>query len=127
MTTMTMTTTHVDPAATTGRWLVTTGSGARHLVESTPGPLWTITVTRVSTDTRTSAEGFRLTGLRRDGEPLRVLSIRHIHAGVSHGGIRVGQDMHLVIEPLDPEAMLTLRRSTPVVSIQELPASGLDG
>jgi len=39
---------------------------------------------------------------------------------MSHG-IVIGEDMYLYLEPLDPAADLTLRRTTPVVAIDELP------
>lgn len=117
----------VDPMHTAGRWLVTTASGARHLVESTPGPLWTVSVSRMSSSTVTDTTKATAARLRRAGSALRVASIRHAHGTRASDGIRVGQDMILVLEPLDPEAMLTVRRTTPVVSIEALPAESADG
>lgn len=36
-------------------------------------------------------------------------------------GIVVGLDMWMYLEPLDPAADLTVRRTTPVVTVDELP------
>jgi hypothetical protein len=41
-------------------------------------------------------------------------------------GIVVGRDTWLYLEPLDPAADLTLRRTTPVVDVEELPPVGSD-
>lgn len=61
-----------------------------------------------------------MSDLRRDGAPLRVGSVRHFHDGAAHSGIRVREEVHLILEPLDPAALLTVRCTTPVVSIEEL-------
>jgi hypothetical protein len=42
-------------------------------------------------------------------------------------GIIVGEDMYLYLEPLDPAADLTVRRTTPVVDVEELPPVSSDG
>lgn len=42
-------------------------------------------------------------------------------------GIVVGLDMYLYLEPLDPDADLTLRRTTPVLELKELPPVVSDG
>lgn len=110
----------VDPMRSPGRWLVTTASGAIHLIEST-GPDGTVTATRVTAGPVGGDPRFPLGKLRRDDQPLRVIGIRHMTGAGVADGIVVGQDMHLDLEPLDPAADLTVRRTTPVVEIEPLP------
>lgn len=116
----------VDPMRTAGRWLVTTASRAMHLIEST-GPGGTVTATRVTAGPAGDDPRFPLGTLRRDGEALRVAGVRHVNGTTMTSGIVVGEDMWLQVEPLDPAAALTLRRTTPVVEVEELPAEACDG
>ncbi|GEM_PF-2392130 len=109
----------VDPMQTPGRWLVTTASGAMHLIEST-GVGGTVTATRVTAGPTGDDPRYPLGTLRRDDQPLTVTGIRHLIGTNMSQGIVVGQDMWLQLEPLDPAADLTLRRTTPVIEIEEL-------
>ena len=61
----------VDPMGTPGRWLVTTASGAIHLIEST-GPGGAVTVTRVTAGPAGADPRYPLGTLRRDEQSLRV-------------------------------------------------------
>jgi len=106
--------------STAGRWLVTTTSGALHLIEST-GPDGVITATRVTGGPCGDRPRYRLATLRRDEDALGVAAVTHMEGGSSVDGIVVGEDMYLALEPLDPLAFLTVRRTTPVVAIDELP------
>jgi hypothetical protein len=110
----------VDPMCVAGHWLVTTASGATHLIEST-GPGGAVTATRVASGPAGDDPGFPLGTLRRDDHPLHVTAFQHTKGADMANGIVVGEDMWLHLEPLDPAADLTLRRTTPVVKIEELP------
>jgi hypothetical protein len=46
---------------------------------------------------------------------------------VVSNGIVVGEDIYLHLEPLDPAATLTVRRTTPVVEVEALPPVPSDG
>jgi len=105
---------------TPGRWLVTTASGAVHLIEST-GPGGTVTATRVTAGPSGGDPRYPLGTLRRDSQALLVSGVQHLTGTTMSHGIVVGKDMYLYLEPLDPAASLTLRRTTPVVAIDELP------
>ncbi|MFF1531378.1 hypothetical protein [Cellulomonas sp. NPDC058312] len=105
---------------TAGRWLVTTASGAMHLIDST-GPDGTVTATRVTAGPAGDDPRFPLGRLRRDDQAVTVVGIRHVTGTSMTEGIVVGQDMWLQLEPLDPAAALTLRRTTPVVAVEALP------
>jgi hypothetical protein len=109
-----------------GRWLVTTASGAMHLIEST-GAGGTVTATRVTVGPTGDDPRYPLGTLRRDDQPLRVTGIRHVTGATMADGIVVGEDMWLQLEPLDPAADLTLRRTTPVVAVDELSEAGPRG
>lgn len=115
----------VDPMSTAGRWLVTTASGALHLIEST-GPDGVVTVTRVTADFEGAEPGYRLATRRRDGDALEVAGVTHLQGGSPVNGILVGRDMYLILEPLDPRAYATVRRTTPVTSIETLDGEGGD-
>ncbi len=110
----------VDPMHTAGRWLVTTASGAMHLIEST-GPGATVTVTRVTAGPPGGDPRYPLGSLRRDDQTLLVTGVQHRIGATISNGIVVGEDMYLYLEPLDPAADLTLRRTTPVVEVVPLP------
>lgn len=110
----------VDPMHTPGRWLVTTASGAMHVIEST-GLGGTVTATRVITGPAGDDPRSPLRSLRRDDHPLRVFGIHRMAGATMVDGIVIGLDMWLQLEPLDAAADLTLRRTTPVVDVQELP------
>jgi hypothetical protein len=116
----------VDPMHTAGRWLVTTASGATHLIEST-GSGGTVTVTRVTAGPAGADPKFPLGSLRRDGEALQVSAVQHPDGVVMVDGIVAGKDMYLALEPLDPLACATVRRTTPVVVIELLPSPASDG
>ncbi|WP_217615959.1 hypothetical protein [Cellulomonas sp. GbtcB1] len=115
----------VDPMHTRGRWLVTTASGAMHLIEST-GPGGAVTATRVTAGPAGNDPRYPLGTLRRDDQPLHVTGIQHLNGTTMSSGIVAGQDMWLYLEPLAPEADLTLRRTTPVVAVDTLPAAASD-
>ena len=116
----------VDPMRTAGRWLVTTASGAMHLIESGE-PDGTVTVTRVTTGPAGDDPMYPLGTLRRDDEALLVTGVQHLRGTAMADGILVGHDMWLYLKPLDPAADLTVRRTTPVVAIDELPEVESDG
>lgn len=107
----------VDPFTKHGRWLVGTASGARHLFDSTD-PSQPVTIVRIAPEGVVPAAGFELAALRRDGSPVRVASVLHRTADGVSDGVLVGEDMLLSLEPLDPAATVTLRRTTPVTSIE---------
>ena len=110
----------VDPFATPGLWVVVTASGAGHLIDSRD-PDTPVTVTRL-TNTPAPMDGFTRATLRRDGTPLNVIAIRHIdHINGRRDGIATGVEMWLVLEPLNPDAQVTVRRTTPVVCIDAAP------
>lgn len=108
-----------------GLTLVTTASGSRHLVDASD-PDRAVTVTRVTVDARDPSKGFMLADLRRDGTPIRLAAVQHLSNGELAGGVVVGLDMYLVLEPLGEDAAFTLRRTTPVVAVEligdEMPA-----
>ncbi len=116
----------VDPMRTAGRWLVTTASGAMHVIESTR-PGGPVTVTRVTTGPAGDDPRYPLGVLRRDDQALLVTGVQHRIGTTVGDGIVVGQDMWLSLEPLDPAADLTLRRTTPVIAVDELPEVGAGG
>lgn len=116
----------LDPMRTAGRWLVTTASGAMHMIEST-GADGAVTATRVAAGPGGDDPRFPLGKLRRDDETLAVTGIQHLIGTSMAHGIVVGLDMWLYLEPLDPAADLTLRRTTPVVKVEELPPTECDG
>ena len=110
----------VDPFATPGLWVVETASGAGHLIDSRD-PDTPVTVTRL-TITPMPRDGFTRATLRRDGSPLKVTAIRHIdQIKGQRDGIAVGVGMWLVLEPLNPDAQVTVRRTTPVLRIDFAP------
>lgn len=111
--------TGVDPMRSGGRWLVRTASGALHLIDSTAGGQ-TVTVTRVTADPAGDDPRFARGSLRRDDEPVRLSAVQHLSGTHLVDGITVGADMYLTLEPLDPDAAATLRRTTPVVAIDRL-------
>ena len=106
--------------STSGRWLVRTASGAIHLIEST-GPGGTVIASRVSAGPAGDDPRYPLGTLRRDGQTLTVTGVQHLVDGIMSNGIAIGLDMWLYLEPLDPATDLTLRRTTPVVEVEELP------
>lgn len=116
----------VDPMRIAGRWLVTTASGAMHLIESTRAG-GTVTVTRVTAGPDGDDPRYPLGTLRRDDQALQVMGVQHRIGTTVGDGIVVGQDMWLSLEPLDPAADLTLRRTTPVIAVDELPEVGARG
>jgi hypothetical protein len=114
----------VDPMRDPGRWLVTTASGAMHLIESA-GPGGTVTATRVTAGPAGDDPRYPLGSLRRDGETLTVTGVQHLTGATMANGIVVGLDMWMYLEPLDPAADLTLRRTAPVVEGGAAPPSGV--
>ncbi|NTW39499.1 MAG: hypothetical protein HGA44_06350 [Cellulomonadaceae bacterium] len=99
-----------------GWWLAVTRSGARHLIDATN--LNHVTVTRLPACTDPPSAGFRLVGLRRDVQPIHTRDIRRLHEGHPAPGAQVGDDMLLRLEPLAQQMVATIRRTTPVVSIE---------
>lgn len=110
----------VDPFTSPGRWLVVTGSGAQHLLDSRD-PDGPVTVTRVSGGGEPGPD-LRFADLRRDGAALRVLAVEHRdpERGLV-AGIALGADMYLTLEPLAADATVTVRRTTPVCTITACP------
>lgn len=103
--------------------MVTTASGARHLIDSTD-PDAPVTITRLANGDLPPGEGMRLADRRRDGQALRLHAMHHIDAaGHTIDGIAVGADMYLTLEPLAAAATETVRRTTPVVHIQMIGAA----
>jgi hypothetical protein len=96
----------MDPFLEPGRWLVTTASGARYLIDSrdVEHPV----VTRVA-DTPADEE-WRLVDLRRDGEALRV---------IKSSALVVGEPLVMVVEALGGDDWVAaVRHTTPVVSLE---------
>lgn len=112
-----------DPMRDPGRWLVTTASGARHLIDSRDADR-AVTVTRLTGGADGPDGPFWLQALRRDEEAVRVIAIEHHANGTMHDGVLLGCDMFLTLEPLDPAAAITVRRTTPVVSIEPAISNG---
>lgn len=110
----------VDPLHRAGRWLVTTASGAMHLIEST-GPNGTVTATRITSGPAGDDPRYPLGTLRRDDQAVHVTGVQHRVGVTTANGFVIGEDMWLLLEPLDPAADLTVRRTTPVVTVDELP------
>jgi len=103
-----------------GRHVVTTASGARHVIDASD-PDRSPTITRL-TQPATDPDGpFRLADLRRDAQPIRVFAVQHIQDGEFRDGVVIGQDMWVTVESLADWAEVTVRRSTPVVRIDLLP------
>lgn len=115
-----------DPMRDPNRWLVTTASGARHLIDSRDADR-AVTVTRLTGGADGPDGPFWLQTLRRDEQAVHVITIEHHTNGAMRDGILLGCDMFLTLEPLDPAAAITVRRTTPVVSIEpqvpEVPSS----
>jgi hypothetical protein len=126
VTTAVLMTSPVDPMRTPGRWLVTTASGAMYVIAST-GPDRTVTATRVTAGPAGDDPRYPLGMLRGDDEALMVTGVQHMAGSTMSNGIVVGNDMWLYLEPLDPAADLTLRRTTPVVAIDALPEVSAGG
>ncbi|WP_282945841.1 hypothetical protein [Cellulomonas endometrii] len=118
-------TTPVDPMRHPGRWVITTSSGARHLIDSLD--IDHVTVTRLTESTDPSLPGFPLGALRRDDQALRLSGVTHLAGSAMTDGIVVGEDMYLAVEPLGPRAYATVRRTTPVVAIDVLSEKAPDG
>ncbi|WP_282944503.1 hypothetical protein [Cellulomonas endometrii] len=110
--------TPIDPMRIPRRWVVTTSSGARHLIDSRD--LHDVTVSRLTKTTDPSTAGFPLGALRRDDHALRLGGVLHLDGSTMTDGIVVGEDMYLALEPLDPRAHATVRRTTPVVEVRSL-------
>lgn len=112
-------TTPIDPMRTPERWVVTTSSGARHLIDSRD--LNHVTVTRLTQATDLNLPEFPRGSLRQDEHTLRLGGVLHLAGSTMTDGIVVGADMYLALEPLDRGAYATFRRTTPVVAIDTLP------
>lgn len=105
---------------------MTTASGAQHLIDSSD-PDAPVTVVRTAPEGVTPAEGFELGPLRRDGSPINVIAVGHPTDNGPKEGIALGADMILTLESLDPLlAYLTVRHTTPVVSIDRLDGTAID-
>lgn len=100
-----------------GRWLVKTASGALHLIES-GRPDGTVTATRMTPGPAGQNPAFPLGALRRDGSSLQLAGVYHLRGAIMTSGIVVGLDLYLYLEPLDPAAFLTVRRTTPVLAVE---------
>jgi len=109
----------VDPFDTPGRWLITTASGAKHLIDSSD-PDAPVTVVRIAPGGVIPAAGFELGPLRRDGSPINVSALGHPTNDGPRRGLALGADMILLL------AYLTVRHTTPVVSIERLDATAID-
>jgi hypothetical protein len=111
-----MTVNLLAPGSTT---LVTTASGACHLIDAS-GPHGAATVTRFAVGSGAPCDGFRIADLRRDGAPVRLAAVQHRVGSEFRDGVVIGQEMYLILEPLGENADLTLRRTTPVVAIEPI-------
>jgi len=49
-----------------------------------------------------------------------VTAVTHPDGDSVSAGVVVGEDMYLALQPLDPHAYATVRRTTPVVAIEVL-------
>lgn len=111
---------HTDLLSPGALCLVTTASGAGHLIDAR-AEAGIVTVTRVRTRPGATAGSFPVANLRRDGDPVRLVSVHHLDDdGAVTEGVRVGADMYLTLEPLAEGAWATVRRTTPVVSIEKI-------
>lgn len=55
-----------------------------------------------------------------------MTGVQHLTGATMANGIVVGLDMWMHLEPLDPAAELTLRRTTPVVEVEQLASVGCE-
>lgn len=105
----------IDPFAEHGTWLVGNESGAIYSFTSDETG---VRLARLVIDGVPHSGAFLRADLRRDGQDIRVLAATHLDAnGWRVPGIGVGVDMWLTVEPLAAGAVVTLRRTTPVVWI----------
>ena len=111
-----------------GRWLIETASRSCYLVNADGEGGITLVRTPRSASRRPVGGVWPSTDLRRDGEPVQVLSVGRM--SVSDDGdaslvaeIRVGFSVVWVVEPLAEDADVTMRMTTDVVAISRL-ASG---
>ncbi|WP_421735708.1 hypothetical protein [Cellulomonas sp.] len=116
----------VEPFRTRGRWVVTTASGAAHLIDSLD-PDVAATIIRL-TDGPPTGSPVPRAALRRDRAALRVTSVHHVDPVLGRvEGVAVGREMWLVLEPLGVGADVTVRRTTPVTAIDPQPADSDQG
>lgn len=105
----------IDPFVELGTWLVGSESGAMHSFTSDEAG---VRVVRVVVDGVPHVDAVLRAHLRRDGREIRVLAATHLDVnGERASGVEVGSDMWLTLEPLDADAVVTVRRTTPVVWI----------
>lgn len=100
-----------------GLWVMTTASGATYWIDATdPDRAATIQRRTPSAAPETHVAPAQL---RRDGEPIRLIALRHRAADHTTGpGLRVGAEALLVLAPLTSTADVTLRWTTPVVTVE---------
>jgi hypothetical protein len=110
-----------------GRWLIETASRSSYLVNVDGEGGITLVRTPRSASRRPVGGDWPSTDLRRDGEPVQVLSVGRM--SVSDDGdtslvaeIRVGFPVVWVVEPLAEDADFTMRMTTDVVAISRLAA-----
>ncbi|NTW39837.1 MAG: hypothetical protein HGA44_08085 [Cellulomonadaceae bacterium] len=106
-----------------GLWVIATASGAMYRIDSRDLDR-TPTLTRVTGELDPSG-GLLQADLRRDGEPLALLAVHH-HGptGAMTPGLIIGAEAIFIIEPLAPDAAVTVRRTTPVQWIHRLDRDG---
>jgi len=112
----------VDPFKYPGRYLVTTASGTRYLIDAVNCDR-AVEVVRVADVTTGAMKGFSASQMRRDAEWLPVLGIGWYDeaTGRSGAGMRVGEDLLLQLN-LCGDGTITSRRSTPITAIMEVDA-----
>jgi hypothetical protein len=115
----------VDPMRTQGIWVLRTASGAIYLIDSIEH-VAPVIVTRFTRGPAGDDPEYWRGPLRRDGHPIRASRVQHRTAQFYRDGIVLGADMYLRLEPLAPTAIMTLRRTTPVVQIETV-AMGVPG
>lgn len=98
---------------------MTAASGATYWIDA-PDPDRAATIRRrtlaVAPETRVAPAQ-----LRRDGEPIRLIALRHRAADhTTAPGLRVGAEALLVLAPLTSTADVTLRWTTPVVTVERV-------
>jgi hypothetical protein len=110
-----------------GRWLIETASRSSYLVNVDGEGGITLVRTPRSASRRPVGGDWPSTDLRRDGEPVQVLSVGRM--SVADDGdtslvaeIRVGFPVVWVAEPLAEDADFTMRMTTDVVAISRLAA-----
>ena len=102
-----------------GLWMVTTMSGTQYWIDAR-NPDRSATLTRLTHEVD-PIQGFTQAELRRDGEPLTLLSVHHrTPTGDLADGLEVGREAIFTIAPLAPGADVTFRCTTAIRTVQRL-------